>query len=181
MIGRARARACVCALERAALTRRPRCQRPLAWRWRTRRLSGGPLCPEEAPHPALGQLRCEALRWCAGPCPGFVPIGIMRAQPRCRGKHRCAVRKGLRQRGCIARCVWLSLLPFLGRPSGRNAARFANTAKTVLWGRPCLALRPSRAFAFGQGVRGAALGGVRPWNRLLERVVREWNSPQHCF
>ena len=71
--------------------------------------------------------------------------------------------------------------PFSGCPKGRNAARFSNTANAVLWGRPCLALHPVRAFAFGQGVRGTALGGVRPWNRLLERVVREWNSPQHCF
>ena len=54
---RARARVCVCVrvCERAALARRPRCQRPLAWRWYKRRLSDGPLCPEEAPHPALGQ------------------------------------------------------------------------------------------------------------------------------
>ena len=172
---------CVCVCERAALTRRPRCQRPVAWRWYKRRLSDGPLCPEEAPTLRLGKLRREALRRCAGPCPGFVPIGIMRAQPRCWGKRRCSVRKGLRQRGCIARCVWLSFVPLLGCPKGRNAARFANAANTVLWGRPCLALRPARAFAFGQGVRGTALGGVCPWNRLLARVAREWNSPPHCF
>ena len=53
--------------------------------------------------------------------------------------------------------------------------------KQCCGGRPCLALRPARAFAFGQGVRGTALGGVRPWCRLPERVAREWNSPQHCF
>ena len=25
------------------------------------------------------------------------------------------------------------------------------------------------------------MGGARPWNRLLERVAREWNSLHHCF
>ena len=49
----------------------------------------------------------------------------------------------------------------------------------VLWGRPCLMLEPVRAFAFGQGVRAPTLGGVRPGDRLPERVVREWNPPQH--
>ena len=49
----------------------------------------------------------------------------------------------------------------------------------VLWGRPCLVLEPVRAFAFGQGVRAPTLGGVRPGGRLPERVVREWNPPQH--
>ena len=54
--------------------------------------------------------------------------------------------------------------PFWGCPKGQNAARCSNTGKTVLWGRPCLALRPVRAIAFGQGVRGTALGGVRRGN-----------------
>ena len=49
----------------------------------------------------------------------------------------------------------------------------------VLWGRPCLVLEPVRAFAFGQGVRAPTLGGVRPGDRLPERVDREWNPPQH--
>ena len=49
----------------------------------------------------------------------------------------------------------------------------------VLWGRPCLVLEPARAFAFGQGARAPTLGGVRPWYRQSERVVREWNLPQH--
>ena len=40
-------------------------------------------------------------------------------------------------------------------------------------------LEPARAFAFGQGVRAPTLGGVRPGDRQLERVVREWNPPQH--
>ena len=39
-------------------------------------------------------------------------------------------------------------------------------------------LEPVRAFAFGQGVRAPTLGGVRPGDRQLERVVREWNPPQ---
>ena len=46
---------------------------------------------------------------------------------------------------------------------------------TVLWGDLCLGLKPARAFAFGQGVRAPTSGGVRPWCRLPERVVREWN------
>ena len=41
----------------------------------------------------------------------------------------------------------------------------------VLWGRPCLVLEPVRAFAFGQGVRAPTLGGVRPGDRLPERVA----------
>jgi len=49
----------------------------------------------------------------------------------------------------------------------------------VLWGRPCLVLEPVRACAFGRGVRAPTLGGVRPGDRLPERVDREWNPPQH--
>ena len=161
----------------------PKMPKALAWRWYTRRLSDGlslRRAPRRPPTPRLGKFRCETSRRCAGPCPGFVPIGLMRVQPRRWGKHRYYVRKGSRQRGCAVECV-IDGCPFSGCPKGRNAARFSNTANTVLWGRPCLALHPVRAFAFGQGVRGTALGGVRPWNRLLERVVREWNSPQHCF
>ena len=67
--------------------------------------------------------------------------------------------------------------------AGATACNLGKTNKTisveVLWGRPCLMLEPARAFAFGQGVRAPTLGGVRPWYRLPERVVREWSLPQH--
>ena len=63
------ARVCVRAREGAALTRHPRCQRPLAWRWHKRRLSDGPLCPEEAPHPALGQASPRNLTVVCWPMP----------------------------------------------------------------------------------------------------------------
>ena len=64
-----RVRVCVCVRERAALTRRPRCQRPLAWMWHKRRLSDGPLCPEEAPRPALGQALTRSLTVVCWPMP----------------------------------------------------------------------------------------------------------------
>ena len=54
---------CARVRERAALTRRPRCQQPLAWTWHT------PLCPEEAPHPALGQASARSLTVVCWPMP----------------------------------------------------------------------------------------------------------------
>ena len=132
----------VCVCERAALTRRPRCQWPLAWRWYKRRLSDGlslRRAPRRPPTPRLDKLRCETSRRCAGPCPGFVPIGLMRVQPRRWGKHRCYVRKGSRQRGCT-RGVNHLFLPLFRVPERGNAARFSNTAKPMMWGRPCLLL-----------------------------------------
>ena len=52
----------------------------------------------------MDKFRCETSRRCAGPRPGFVPVGLTRAQPRRWGKHRYYVRKGSRQRGCAVEC-----------------------------------------------------------------------------
>ena len=155
-------RGCVCVCERAALTRRPRCQWPLAWRWHKWCLSDGPPCPEEAPHPALGQAWARSLTVVCWPTPWLRANGARACSALPLGESFLLCPKRLAA-ARVSRGVCHRGGPFFGGcPKGQNAARFANTAKTVLWGRPCLALRPVRAFAFGQGVRGTALGGVRP-------------------
>ena len=140
---------CVCVRERAALTRRPRCQWPLAWRWYKRRLSDGPLCPEEAPHPALGQASVRSLMVVCWPMPWL----------RANRDHACSApllgeASLLRPKGLAAtrayRGVCHGRVPFSGCPKGRNAARFSNTAKTVLWGGRAWRCRSGKVFGGGQ-------------------------------
>ena len=63
---------------------------------------------------------------------------------------------------------------------GGNAARFPSTANTVLWRRPCLALRPARAFAFGPlgplgGPARSASFFIWPRKRKGRTVILEYS------
>ena len=158
----------------------PKMPTALAWMWHKRRLSDEPLCPEEAPALRLDKLGREALRWCAGPCPGFVPIGIMRAQPRCWGRRRCSVRKGLRQRGCVARCVWLSLLPFLGVPARAKCCPFFKYGENSAVGETVPSAAPGTRLRLRARCSGYSVGRRSPLEPATRKDSPGVESPPHC-